>query len=1161
MKIGDLFVKPVNRPIEGVIKADDDRHLQTELEEYVVTGEVAKGLSELIERYLDETNSNGVWISGFFGSGKSHLLKILSLVLENRTLPGGAQAADILLSRIDDEFLKADLQKALKIPSRSILFNIDQKSDAIGGDRESPVLEVFVKVLNELQGYYSKQGHIAQFEYDLDLRRELEAFKETYAEVSGRTWEADLPVMETLENETFAKAYAKFFGKSYEEGLKLFDRQRDGYKVSSEDFAKRVRAYLDKQGPDFRVNFFADEVGQFIGQDSRLMLTLQTIAESLATICEGRAWVFVTSQGDLKKVLGELRKGEGDDFTKIQGRFKTRLTLTSADVREVIQKRLLAKTEEEPEALAGIYDVEKENLQTIFRFGDGSVQYRTWRGSDEFCDFYPFVPYQFDLFQRAIEQLSRHEAFTGKHTAVGERSMLAVFQEVAKTLIDQDVGALATFDRMFDGLSASLRGDFQTSIRQAQKQLDDPVAIDILKALFLLKWVREFKPTTRNVAILLVNRPDIDIQAHEQAVREALTLLEQQSYLQRSADVYEFLTDAEKDIEVEIKNTDIDESEQTKLLADVFFADILRDPKIRYEANGQDYAYTRRLDDQLVGREADFSINLITSEHPNHDDLYTLAAQNTGRAELLVALPGDGRVIDDARLYLKTRKYIQHNTGGGIDEVTRDILSRRGQQNGVRRTQLQERCSELMSKAALFVNGSRLNDIPEGDPRTRLQRGGQALIAFTYPSLRMLRGTYDEALLTKTLLEPDDLLGDGACVLAEAEQEVLTYVLRAQKDKGERLTIEDMVRDFGRRPYGWPQMATLVQVARLFRLGKVELRTNEILDAKAVLDALKSSRQHGTVRIRIQDQFDPSAVAALKAFHHDFFDRANDGTDARSAAQLTLSALAGEAEDIQLLVDQKGAYPFVGDLEPIGARIEAISEKDYTYLLRHLDEFRAEFLTAKDDLIAPIKAFMRGKQRTAYDQVVAFLGAQQANFSEVPDEALEPLRAVLRSEAPYRGGLLPVAKASMEQVKAIIMAKLDEERERALLDIDAAESKIATLPDYDQLDEAQQAQVLQKCRQAREAIAAERFVSGIRDRLSRYHSFEYPAQLALVARLAASGAGDDERDSEVQYVPASSLNVDCGLPYISGTEEIRIWLDALEAAALDELAKGNRISL
>ena len=336
-KIHELFVKPVDRPIEGVIKADDARNLQTEVEEYVITAEVSKGLSEFTERYLDEVSANGVWISGFFGSGKSHLLKILSLVLDDDSLPGGVHAADLLLPKIEDEILRGDLQRAIRIPSRSILFNIDQKSDAIGGDNQSPVLEVFVKVLNELQGYYAKQGHIAQFEFDLDSRGELTPFKEAYAKAAGRTWEEDLPVLETLENETFAKVYSEYFDKSYDEGLRLFDRMRGNYRVSIESFARRVKAFIDQQAPTFRLNLFVDEAGQFIGQDSRLMLNLQTIAESLATMCEGRAWLFVTSQGDLQRVLGELRVEQGQDFTKIAARFKTRLTLTSADVREVIQ--------------------------------------------------------------------------------------------------------------------------------------------------------------------------------------------------------------------------------------------------------------------------------------------------------------------------------------------------------------------------------------------------------------------------------------------------------------------------------------------------------------------------------------------------------------------------------------------------------------------------------------------------------------------------------------------------------------------------------------------------------------------------------------------------------------------------------------------------------
>ncbi len=1083
-------------------------------------------------------------------------------MLENRTLPSGAQAADILIPKLDDEFLRADLQKAIKIPSRSILFNIDQKSDAIGGDRESAVLEVFVKVLNELQGYYAKQGHIAQFEYDLDSRGELEAFKQTYAAVSGRSWEQDLPVLETLENETFAKVYAEFFGKSYDEGLKLFDRQREGYKVSPEDFARRVKAYIDRQGPDFRLNFFADEVGQFIGQDSRLMLNLQTIAESLATICQGRAWVFVTSQGDLKNVLGELRRGEGDDFTKIQGRFKSRVNLTSADVREVIQRRLLAKTEAEPEALTSVYDREKENLQTMYRFGDGSMPYRTWRGSDEFCSYYPFVPYQFDLFQRAIEQLSRHDAFTGRQTSVGERSMLEVFQDVVVYLSGQDVGGLATFDKMFDGMSATIRGDMQTSVQQAEDHLDDPLAARILKALFLLKWVTSFKPSPRNVAILLIDRPDINMQAHEKAVREALNLLEQQSYLQRNGELYEFLTDTEKDIETEIKGTEIDESEQTKLLSDIFFADILRDPKIRYDVNGQDYSYARRLDDHLVGKDAELSVNVITADHPHHGDLYTLAAQNTGKAELLAVLPADARVIDDARLFIKTRKYIQQNPGTHFDSTRREILDRRSQQNSTNRSELQKRCEDLMGKAVLYLNGSKLTDIGEGEARTRFQKAGQELISFAYPSLRMLRGTYNEEQLRKTLLDPDDLMAGGGHTLSEAEQEVLTNVLRTQKTDKERVTVEEMVRDFGKRPYGWPVMGVLVQVARLFRMGKLELRQAELLDAQGAFDAFRNSKHHGTVRISLQEQWPPEVVAALKNFHHDFFDRPNDGTDARSVAQLTLEALACEARDLELLLDQKATYPFLSDLEPVKNRLKAISQKDYPYLLNQLDEFSQELLTAKQETIAPIKGFMHGKQRIAYDEVITFLATERANFGDVPPENLEPLRAVAESGAPYRGELLPKARVAMADVKRLIDALLTDECHKALTAIAECEAKIRALPEHSQLSDTQQAQVMQKSAAAREAIDAEEYISGVRNRLARYLSEEYPAQLALVAALTTPETPEDEPPPPpVRYVPVTSLKPHLDLAFISTEAELERWLDALRSVIAVELAKGNKVTL
>ena len=201
--------------------------------------------------------------------------------------------------------------------------------------------------------------------------------------------------------------------------------------MSIEGFAKEVKAFINKESPNFRLNFFVDEVGQYIAENVKLMTNLQTIAESLATKCQGRAWVIVTAQEDMEKVLGEMGNHQTKDFSKIQDRFANRMKLTSRDVAEVIQKRLLMKNEEGIKLLAEIYERQKHNFFTLFKFTDGSHQYRNFQDKDHFVHCYPFIPYQFTLFQSAIRGLSQHNAFEGKHSSVGERSMLGVFQEVA----------------------------------------------------------------------------------------------------------------------------------------------------------------------------------------------------------------------------------------------------------------------------------------------------------------------------------------------------------------------------------------------------------------------------------------------------------------------------------------------------------------------------------------------------------------------------------------------------------------------------------------------------------------------------------------------------------------------------------------------------------
>jgi hypothetical protein len=242
----------------------------------------------------------------------------------------------------------------------------------------------------------------------------------------------------------------------------------------------------------------------------------------------------------MSTVLGEMNKQQSNDFSKIMARFKTKMLLTSTNVSEVIQKRLLGKTDDGAELVSDLFHHHCNNFGTLFSFTDGSREYKPYRDRDDFIRSYPFVPYQFDLFQSSIENLSRHNAFEGKHSSVGERSMLGVFQQVAIQIADYEIGQLATFDLMFEGIQTALKAQTQRAILAAEKQFNNPFAIKVLKSLFLVKYVKEFKPTVRNLCILMLDNFNQDLPALKKRAEGALNLLEQQTYIQRNGELYEF---------------------------------------------------------------------------------------------------------------------------------------------------------------------------------------------------------------------------------------------------------------------------------------------------------------------------------------------------------------------------------------------------------------------------------------------------------------------------------------------------------------------------------------------------------------------------------------------------------------------------------------------
>ncbi|MEV0466516.1 BREX system P-loop protein BrxC [Nocardia tengchongensis] len=1156
MQLGQIFAKDIQRPIEGVIKADDAAHLRTEVGEYVLTNEAAKGLEILLEEYTSYTNANGVWISGFFGSGKSHMLKMLAHLLgevEGQDYPR-QDVSDTFRAKAPDAFLLGLLNKADRIPAKSLLFNIDVKATLISKDQADALLKVFVKVFDESRGYYGNQGHVARFERDLDNRGQYLAFQEAFERIAGIPWTQGRE--ETiLEGSTIDRAFAEVNGGS---AAGIIEQYSGSYSVSIEDFADEVKAWLDKQSdPAFHLNFFVDEVGQFIGSDTKLMLNLQSIAESLNTKCSGRAWVFVTSQEDMEKVVGDRTRQQGNDFSKIQARFKTRLKLTSADVEEVICKRLLEKNDAGVGALSVIYAEQHANFKTLFDFVDGAKSYRNYIDEAHFVGTYPFVSYQFPLFQAAIEGISDHNVFEGRNSSVGERSMLEVFQQVAKQIGNVEVGRLATFDSMFAGIRARLKSAAQRSIDIAEHNLDNELAIRLLKALFLIKYIEGFQATPRNLTVLVYDRFDLNLPTLSVKVKEALTQLETQTYIQRKGNTYEYLTNEEQVIEEEIKNVDIDASEVSGRLFKILSGDVIKTNKIRYAKNGQDFPFGFKLDDQSHGQQRELAIHFISPEYPYSPD--EIRMHSAGKDELRVILEPDARVLSDLRLLIKTEKYIKRKQGASISAIEGQILQTKGAQNIDREKELIERVKASVGKSTLVINAA---DVTPGsqDALVRVTDGFQDLISRTYTQLKLLSGkTYSEQQIAGAA-NPEGGLFDAVELLYEPAEEVLSFVLR-KETLGEQVTVKTIVGSFTTKPYGWDLASIEVLIGYLVGTSKVTLTVDgNVLKRSEVATALRNTQKHAHAVVSPQKTFDERKVAAFRKFCTDFFDEGNTPKDPLELCRHGADKLKGKRDELNAMVTGS-KYPFVSQLETaIDLLDQVVGKPDDWYLTEF--SLGDDLLDAKESTIDPIQAFLSGGQKTIYVQAAELLATHSSNLGYLPSGSAVTVRAALDDPNAFRGNKMKQLKQATDELRAQIDEVVGSNRAQVIEAIEGRKAEIVGSPFYTEATPDSQQSVLHQVDQTISRIRTQSQVALIRETGSSFEATNFPLLLdQLAAARQGANNGDGGTPPPKQTVSVKTISA-IGVSGVLETEDdIDRYLAALRTALVHTLNDGKRISL
>jgi hypothetical protein len=1166
VQLNEIFAKDVQRPIEGVVKADDVVNLGVEVDEYVLTNDAARGVAPLLEEYTNYTNANGVWISGFFGSGKSHLLKLLAHLLgdvEGQDFERDQVTASFV-GKTDDAMLKASLTKAASIPAKSILFNIDQKATLIAKDQRDALLRVFAKVFDESRGYFGDQGHVARFERQLDEEGQWQAFQDAFKDLAGNDWKTrrssfGLPKVREQVN----RAYAQVAGVDIESVGDILATYQATYKLSIEDFADEVKAWLDTKDPNYRLSFFVDEVGQFIADNEQLMLDLQTIAETLDTKCRGRSWVFVTSQEDMEKVIGDQTKRQGNDFSKIQARFKTRVKLTSADVEEVIRKRLLEKNDAGDAELQSIYATEHANFKTLFDFADGAKTYRNFVDESHFVGSYPFVSYQFPMFQAAIEGLSDHNVFEGRNSSVGERSMLAVVQQVAKDIGNVEVGRLATFDHMFAGISASLKAAAQSAILRAERDLPDPdsditkLAVRLLKALFLVKYVDNFTATPRNLTVLVYDHFGLDLPALSKRVDEALALLEAQTYIQRNGTAYEYLTNEEQEIEKEIKNVDLDASELSNRLFKILNGDILRATKLKYAKNGQDFPFGYKLDDQAHGQQKDLTIHFISPSTAYSSE--EIRMQSAGKDELRVVLEADDRVIGDLRLLLQTEKYTKQKQTTALTSSVSSILQSKAIQNSEREKELIERVKRAVGHSKLIINAA---DIPSAslDAVTRVTDGFQELVTRTYTSLSLLGGMrYSESQIAGAANPEGGMFdADGLSAFTTPGMEILNWVT-LRTNQGEQVTVKKITDAFQSKSYGWDLASIEVIIAWLVGSSKLALTldSNSVKRSEIAM-VLRNTQKHQHQVVFPQKSYDAGKVTAFRTFCIDFFDEGNPPTDALELARHGSDKLKGKLDELKALKTAT-AYPFIAQLEqPIDLLEQVVGKPDEWYLAEFA--LADELIEAKTNVIDPIHAFLNGQQRWIYDGAAALLATNSGNIAYLPQDSDATVKGLLGDENGFRGNKMNQLKQATNALANQIELVVASNRTNASRAVDGRKEEILASAYFASATDDARASVLNKVDQHLAKINAEPQIAMVRELANSFEETIYPA---LIDQLASSSKKSDDEDAPPpkQTVAVSTIKAD-GAPNILETEEdVEKYLAALQVALVATINDGKRISI
>lgn len=1041
-----MFYKDINRNVNGVIKVEDDFAPELEeaqeLDEYIITKELRKHFNLFFDNYskaIDQpTDKIGVWISGFFGSGKSHFLKMLSYLLSNKKV-AGKTTLDFFKDKIDDPMMYATILRCTNIPTESILFNID-----IWGPIEkdkTAVLRVFAKMFYNHLGFCGGDLKVAKLEFFVDKQGKTEAFRKKIEEVRGEPWDYVRDFYTFFEDD-IVSVLKSVLGMSETAARNWFNGDENG-DMSIKQLVEEIKGYVDSKGKDFRLLFCVDEVGQYIGDDSDLMINLQSIVEELGSQCQGKVWVMVTSQEAIDSVV-EIR---GNDFSKIQGRFNTRLSLSSASVDEVIKKRILEKTSDADQLLNMVYDKEHAVLKNLFTFSDAVLDIKGYTSGSEFSATYPFVPYQFKIVQKVLAEIRKH-GNSGKHLSGGERSMLSGFQEAAQKVQDKDENTLVPFYQFYDTIHTFLESTIRWVIDRCQDAVDNNDGLEqrdvnVLKLLYLIRYIDDIKSNIDTISILMLDNIHTDKIVLRSEIAESLKRLEQENYISRNGDRYFFLTDEEQDIATDIRNTSVDSTAIVQSIGQTIFNDLYPSKKFKYHK--YDFAYDQYIDETLIGQsQGGIRLRFVTET----SNLYRaeeerLIWDSQVNREVIVLLSNDVQYFEELETVAKIDKYVKQKNVSQLPETTRKIIRNRQDQASAIEKEIKTHLDRAIVDGQIYIYGEKV-DIKHTSAKTKIDEALKQLVEGVYSKLNFVNTHYDSDADIQTILNGESF-NDGIPGMGNNNEFALNEIshwLETKSFSHHPVSMGDVQRWYQGIPYGWREIDIAALVARLIVMQKIEIRYGGAVvgkDDKNLVRYLrvKSEIDRATVTRRIAPSEDDKRKTI--AFLRDWLGQMSIAEDEDSLVEFVKDTLSKKLGHYEILLNEynHNSYPEKEIAQKAHDLIKNIlSQKNNNVaLLKDLLAKREDLLDVTEDM-EEVETFFKS-QRIIFDSAIALnekLETERDYFVNDVDTTskINEVSTILEMDKPYkRIKDLPELRQAIEKAYRILL----EQKKEAVLDI------------------------------------------------------------------------------------------------------------------------------